>query len=289
MFNAMPYLGKNIAPANQPLADFFVKALTRSVYGTNRNITMDNWFTSIPLASELLKTPYNLTIVGTLRKNKREIPPELLNHKTRKVGTSMICFDQEKTLVSYKTKPNNVVLLLSTTHDTASINPTSKKPDIIEFYNSRKGAVDTLDQMCNQITCSRKTRRWPLCVFYGMVNIALVNSYVIYAHNKISNKEKPLTRRQFGKELHSALTNSLVTHRLGMRNLPRLLRLSMTEILHVNMPVDEPEAQESRKRKICAFCPSKRLRMTKVFCYKCSRAICGERRTICCFECKDGR
>lgn len=50
----------------------------------------------------------------------------------------MFVFDKEKTLVSFKTKPNKVVVLLSTTHDQAEINNVTKKPDIIEFYNSTK-------------------------------------------------------------------------------------------------------------------------------------------------------
>jgi len=45
--------------------------------GTNRNITTDNWFTSLlELAEQLLAT--KLTLVGTLRKNKGEVPPHML-------------------------------------------------------------------------------------------------------------------------------------------------------------------------------------------------------------------
>ncbi|GBP13516.1 hypothetical protein EVAR_6870_1 [Eumeta japonica] len=55
----------------------------------NRNVTMDNWFTSVPLALELLQAPYKCTIVGTLRANKREIPPELLQIKERPIGSSV--------------------------------------------------------------------------------------------------------------------------------------------------------------------------------------------------------
>lgn len=37
---------------------YFVKELTKSVHDSNRNITMDNWLISIPLADELLKELY---------------------------------------------------------------------------------------------------------------------------------------------------------------------------------------------------------------------------------------
>lgn len=48
--------------------------LTKPIYNTNRNVTADNWFSSVQLARELLSR--KLTYVGTLRKNKAEIPIE---------------------------------------------------------------------------------------------------------------------------------------------------------------------------------------------------------------------
>lgn len=77
MEDAEPYLGSFTKTDGLPLGEYFEKKLTRTVHGTNRNITMDNWFTSIPLAKSLIKEPYKLTLVGTLRANKREIPLEL--------------------------------------------------------------------------------------------------------------------------------------------------------------------------------------------------------------------
>lgn len=89
MVDAEPYLGSCTKTDGLPLGEYFVKKLTRTVDGTNRNITMDNWFTSVPLAKSLLKEPYKLTLVGTLRANKREIPIELQNERTRGTGTAM--------------------------------------------------------------------------------------------------------------------------------------------------------------------------------------------------------
>jgi len=67
MVYAIPYLGKGSVPQGVPAADHFVEALVQSVKGSNRNITMDNWFTSVPVI-EKLKNEYNLTVVGTVKK-----------------------------------------------------------------------------------------------------------------------------------------------------------------------------------------------------------------------------
>lgn len=46
-----------------------VTRLVQPVGKTGRNITTDNWYTSVPLA-ETLKNDHNLTLVGTLRQIK---------------------------------------------------------------------------------------------------------------------------------------------------------------------------------------------------------------------------
>ena len=42
----------------------------------------------------------------------------------------------------------------------------TKKPEIVHFYNSTKVGVDTVDQLCGNYSVSRRTRRWPLCIFF---------------------------------------------------------------------------------------------------------------------------
>jgi hypothetical protein len=47
-----------------------VISLSKCFYISKRNITADNWFSSIELAQELLK--HKLTYVGNVKSNKRE-------------------------------------------------------------------------------------------------------------------------------------------------------------------------------------------------------------------------
>lgn len=285
VFNAMPYLGKGTNSGNMPLATYFVKQLCEPLNGTNRNITMDNWFTSVPLASELLQSPYKLTIVGTLRSNKREIPLEMKNSKTRKIGTSMFAFDAEKILVSYKPKSNKVVYLLSTAHDQPDINSDSKKPEVIHFYNSTKGAVDTVDQMCTIMSCSRKTNRWPLCVFYNILNLCMVNMYVVYVSNIIKLRQKPLKRRDFVQQLVDELCEPWLHERFNTVTLRRDIRGIIKSILKIQDNVPSTSQPRPNKRKICAFCPYQKHRMTKFACHHCGKAICGEHTVQICNEC----
>lgn len=60
-----------------------VTRLLRHCSGTGRNVTTDNYFTSVPLANDLVHN-HNITLVGTLRKNKREVPPIFLDSQIRK-------------------------------------------------------------------------------------------------------------------------------------------------------------------------------------------------------------
>ena len=216
LINACPYLGKSTNTNGLPLANHFVELLTVPIYGTNRNVTMDNWFTSVPLADKLISKPYLMTIVGTIRKNKPHIPPTLVeNDKNRKVGTSLFVYTSESTLVSYKPKSNKIVTLLSTMHTSSeTTNKNTNKPEIIQTYNATKGAVDTFDQMCQNMCANRKTKRWPMCIFYNMINMACINSYVIYSHNGISYGGKPMTRQMYMLELHKNLTEAHQSRRL---------------------------------------------------------------------------
>ena len=98
-----PYIGKGtITRQGLLLPTQYVLQLTEPLRLTNRNVTCDNWFSSIELCEELCKR--KITMVGTLRKNKREIPPSLIATKGVPLGTSRFLYQPDKMLVSYHQK-----------------------------------------------------------------------------------------------------------------------------------------------------------------------------------------
>nr|CAI5837678.1 unnamed protein product [Callosobruchus analis] len=77
-----------------------VKRMTEPINGSSRNVTMDNWFTPFSVIEDLF-TNHRLTVVGTVKKNKRELPTELTDRKSRPVYSSIFAYQQNMTLVSY--------------------------------------------------------------------------------------------------------------------------------------------------------------------------------------------
>ena len=47
-------------------------------------------------------------------------------------------------------------------------------------YNKNKAGVDTMDQMLGTYTCKRGTKRWPLAMFYYIVDVAALASFIAY-------------------------------------------------------------------------------------------------------------
>ncbi|CAH2102463.1 unnamed protein product [Euphydryas editha] len=86
MLDAYVYLGKGSYPTNVPSAHFFTLELTEKIHGTNRNLTCDNWFTSIPVAKELLQKQVTLVVdanPGPTAKKRCAVCPRGKDRKTK--------------------------------------------------------------------------------------------------------------------------------------------------------------------------------------------------------------
>ena len=73
IINALPYLGKDEDSTMKivPLTEYVVLKLIEPLTGCGRIVTIDNFFTSISIATKFLAK--RTTLVGTIRSNKREL------------------------------------------------------------------------------------------------------------------------------------------------------------------------------------------------------------------------
>ena len=114
-FNGKPYLGRQGNKRNVGLVSDVVKILSSPLHFSGINITTDNWFNSSQLAADLLQK--QITLLGNMRKNRRELPCEFATGKRRSVGSSLFGFSDRQTLMSHVPKKNKDVVLLSTMHN----------------------------------------------------------------------------------------------------------------------------------------------------------------------------
>lgn len=141
---------------------------------------------------------------------------------------------------------------------------------------SRQGGVDVVDQKCSVYSCSRRTTRWPMAVFFRVVDMACCNAQVIYE----SQSDVPkLKRLDFLKSIAESLNESNLMTRLHSTRLPCQIRCSISSVLKKDIPEDVRHSETGDKlpreeRKYCYLCHYKKRTKTAYLCIKCLKPIC---------------
>jgi len=208
-----------------------VRNLALSLLRRRLAIYMDNYFTSVPLFTELRAC--NFGAVSTTRPHK-EFPDELIEVKTKyakKLEWNTLLATVVQDVLCLAWQDNNIVLALSNIHTVDRTEDFREKvrrrpaktstngrivrhifadeptkslsiPRFIDDYNQYMGGVDLANQFREAYETHRPTSRtwWPL--FYWLIDVACINAYRLY---QLTVKEKPLTHLQFRIELYCKL------------------------------------------------------------------------------------
>ena len=106
-----------------------------------------------------------------------------------------------------------------------------------------RGGVDIFDHMYAYYDIDRNTRRWPLCVFYGLLNIATTNSFVIFT-SRPANRLK--SRHDFSQDLAYNLASPHAHQRyMNKQFLTHELRDKMRVLFRLDDDVDQQEQPPS--------------------------------------------
>ena len=122
--------------------------------------------------------------MGTIRANRRDIT-DLLKKKHMLHHTMVVhaIGKTTATIISYQCKKSKSVNILSTLHKDIVIpenNHPKRKPETVLFCNQTKVGVNVLDQTPWVYSVKAATRRWSVHIFYNVIDMALINSWVIY-------------------------------------------------------------------------------------------------------------
>lgn len=203
--------------------------------------------------------------------------------KNAVAGDYMFGCQDDKTLISMITKKKKAVLVLSTMHDTDTVNDVTQKPTQIMDYNSTKGGVDTVDLMCSRISTSRRTQRWPVTIFFRLLDLAGINSLRIFQWN--TAHVKVIRRRIYIKQLALNLISENLIQQAQLKHLPRDLTVFLETYKEgqessssSNQFVHQPA--QSIRRGICYICGSRKNNRTRQECKGCGKNVCKQHSNI---------
>jgi hypothetical protein len=256
--------------------------------GSGRNATMDNFFTSVLLAKSLLQD--NITVTGTTRKNKQEIPSLFQPSRNRPVESSLFGFDGALPLVSYVPKKNRAVILLSTMHHGAVINADNQnKPEVILDYNSTKGGVDTANQLIRTYFVKRKVNRWPAICFFNLIDMAALNAMNIWIlKNPRRERNKRFKRRLFLKQLAKSPVAPWINKQVSCEQSGLVRHAILAAGFQI---VSKLKHEQTGIKRRCYLCGKKKNRKTNFSCSTCYKPICLSHSSAtaqytceCCFQ-----
>jgi hypothetical protein len=253
LLNGFPYLGKDdVRPPGQSLSEIVVLRLVEPYLQKGRNVTTDNFFTSLKLAKQLKER--KTSIVGTMNKQRRELPPPV-GDTSGTLYSSTLWQHDDVTLTVYRCKRSKNVTIMSSMHTSVEIDSGEKKiPETVKFYNNTKYGVDVIDQMARKYSVKSGSRRWPVQVFYNVLDLAAINSWLLY--RKATGVT--ISRRNYILQLAEELREP----HMKQRKTEQLSSSAVSEDLQ-------------RKRRQCQV---GRCKGNKTFdiCNQCQRAVCGQ-------------
>lgn len=222
-----------------------VITLAEDLLNEGRLLVTDNYYTSVSLARYLKQQKTDFC--GTVRKNRRNLPAEVINAQLKK---GEIAASQNECITVLKWKDQRDVLVLSTCHDHQMAMSTGfrpiMKPKIVLDYNRGKKGIDIADQLASYNSPVRKTCFWYKKTAGDLMSVAVVNAILIYKDLHRNNKMTLLT----GLEI-------IISHLLEIQDAEPLAGPSMTSNL-----------SRHELTKILRRCATKFSRKRCVGCYK---------------------
>ena len=269
-----------------------VLRLVEPICGRGHHLYTDNLYTSPALFTELRLL--GIGACGTLRMNRRGIPPEA-NASLKKGEKRAIPLDGTMNVVQLHDKW--VVSVLSTLHSDKTVTVTRRsrhapgghedveKPEAITEYNKYMGSIDRGDQLLSYYGFPHCTVKWWRRAFFFLVDAAIVNSYIMYSRQTTGrHMSHERFRIELAKELIKASNTASASQeepQHGPRHQPQQPLARLTER---HFPGQFSTSSTGRQiQRCCGVCNNKKGRgkkTTTFYCEQCDMPMC----IVPCFE-----
>ena len=178
-----------------------VMRLMAPYFNLGYHLFVDNFYSTLILFKDLFEK--GVLATGTILDSRRSFPDALRNSKEWGKGKERGCMHwvRDPPCLVLQWVDNRVVSMI-TTVDNANdhVHATRKvknggtwtevrvqQPQIFKTYNMKMNAVDRSDQILSTFSTQRKCLRWWKTLFFHLIDIAVVNSYILFLEHKAEN------------------------------------------------------------------------------------------------------
>jgi hypothetical protein len=128
-------------------------------------------------------------------------------------------------MLALEWKDKRTVVMLSTWHNNSTqksrrkiknnVEEQFQKPIVICDYNKHMGGVDVSDQYISSYSFIRKSKKWWRKMFFWLLEVAVVNSFILYNLSAASNQKPKFSHKKYRQLLVKSLVGVFVTERGG--------------------------------------------------------------------------
>ena len=198
------YAGKTANKENNfGLGYTTVMELCTKFLGQGYNVFFDNFYTSPKLVKDLYES--NTPSCGTITMNRKGFPDSMKDGKTwaRKLDRGSMRWKRDGPCLAVQWKDNKLVTMLSSIDSANEFievkrkvkvddkweNVLIRQPKCIQRYNRFMNAVDRSDQYLAKYNLLHKCVRWWKTLFFHMIDISLVNGFIIFQQYRKAHPE----------------------------------------------------------------------------------------------------
>lgn len=275
------YTGKNTDTSQTEkdvgLGEKVVLKLTEDFTGKQSLVAFDNFFTSVPLMKKLHDR--GIYAVGTVRTTRKDLPEMM--RKKHAMNRGEFQFKSKGVISAVKWQDSKPVTLLTTAVSPKEVTTVKRKnkdgsrsnifcPKVVDIYNQIMGGVDKFDQKKEVYAIGRRSVKWWHRIFYFLVDLAIVNSFILYQTSRRLKTSQlsyriALTRQLIGGYSSRKRRGKPVQFLANKKTVPDEVRL-------VSVGTHFPEKGTYRRCRICSTKANEK--RTQFTCSQCEVPVC---------------
>jgi hypothetical protein len=244
------------------LAYSVVMELLRNHLFSYHHVFADNFFSSFDLVEDLNQA--DTYYCGTVRINRKGLPQQIQKVSLQKNESVKWSSTRNTAIMVSRWKDKRDVFMISSNNDGSDThkprsnfrqNEVISIPTVITEYNKFMGGVDHFDQFRSYYNVGRSGRRWWKYLFWGLLNISIVNAYILWhVSNMPHNRNKRnYSLKKFKLMLVHELADMFTSRKRGTPMASDKTR-KVAAVIQRNVIAGHSIIQFQGRKRICIVC-----------------------------------